>query len=357
MPDQLMNSFHIVVIGSSEIALVCAYTARNTYPDKKVALIINKDGNYFINRLFNESGSFNNSEDGVAVIADEVISSKDKVIRLSNGKDIAFEKLVIAAGSEAIKPQIGGVEKEGVYFINKDPDYLNLVKSIAMRATNIVVFGGGYIGVVLTDELLRHGKNVTLIARTNRLLPSSIDTELSDDTAKLIKKEGGKIIFKSKVKEVLGDKKISGVKLRNGEELPCDFLIICCGEKPATAMADKFGIVYDHDRGILVDEYQRTSDKNIFAIGECAARFDFFCGDMSDFLLSTTRIEEAKLIGSNLYSVIYNRGRLINYINERNKLRDELKQKFTASASADKKQLTDSILTYQEVYYENRNPF
>jgi NADH oxidase (H2O2-forming) len=357
MPDQLMNLFHIVVIGSSEIALVCAYTARITYPDKKVALIINKDGNYFINRLFNDSGSFNNSEDGVAVIADEVISSKDKVIRLSNGKDIAFEKLVIAEGSEAIKPQIGGVEKEGVYFINKDPDYLNLVKSIAMRATNIVVFGGGYIGVVLTDELLRHGKNVTLIARTNRLLPSSIDTELSDDTAKLIKKEGGKIIFKSKVKEVLGDKKISGVKLRNGEELPCDFLIICCGEKPATALADKFGIVYDHDRGILVDEYQRTSDKNIFAIGECAARFDFFCGDMSDFLLSTTRLEEAKLIGSNLYSVIYNRGRLINYINERNKLRDELKQKFTESASADKKQLTDSILTYQEVYYENRNPF
>ncbi|HSL89221.1 MAG TPA: NAD(P)/FAD-dependent oxidoreductase [Ignavibacteriaceae bacterium] len=351
-----MNSFHIVVIGSSEIALVCAYTAHNTYPDKKVALIINKDGNDFINRLFN-SGCFNNSDNVVTVIADEVIARKNNMIRFNNGEEIVFEKLVIATGSEAIRPQIEGVEKQGVYFINKDPDYLNLVKSKAIRASNIIVFGGGYIGVMLTDELLCDGKNVALIARTNRLLPSSIDTELSDDTAKLIKKEGGRIIFKSKVKEVLGNQKISGVKLRNGEELPCDFLIICCGEKPDTTLAEIFGIVYDNDRGILVDEYQRTSDKNIFAIGECAARFDFFCGDMSDFLLSTTRIEEAKLIGSNLYSVIYNRGRLINYINERNKLRDQLKKTFTASAAGDKKQLSDSVLIYQEVNYENRNPF
>lgn len=317
-----MKLFHIVVIGNSETALICAINAVKTYPDKNIALILKKNGNEFINKLFNTADL--NSKTGITVLEDEITSRDDFVLQLASGTEITFEKLVIATGSVAIKPNIEGIEREGVYFINKDPDYLISVKSKALNAENIIVFGGGYIGLMLTDELLRAGKNVTLIARTNRLLPSSIDTELSEESKKLIEKEGGKIIFKSKVKEILGNKKISGVKLRNGEELPCDFLIICCGEKPDTNLAEKIGIVYDADRGVLVDEYQRTSDRNIFAIGECAARFDFFCGDLSDFMLSTTRMEEAKLIGSNLYSVIYNRGSLISFMNKKMKLRNDI---------------------------------
>lgn len=337
-----MKLFHIVVIGSDETALVCALSSQKIYPDKRVALIINNGRNDFVNRLYN-SGSFNNGDDDVTVITDEVITRNDNMIGLMSGDEIAFEKLVIATGSEAIKPHIEGVGKEGVYFMNKDPDYLLMIKSRAMKAERIVIFGGGYVGVVLADELLTSGKNVTLIGRTNRLLPSSFDPDLSGETKKIIENAGGRIILKSKVKQVLGETKITGVRLRDGDELPCDFLIICCGEKPDTKLAEMFGLVYDNDRGILVDEYQRTSDKNIYAIGECAARFDFFCGDLSHFLLSATRIEEAKLIGSNLYSVIYNRGRLTDYILERNKVRQSIQNSLKSLVDSDSNRLIDII--------------
>jgi NADPH-dependent 2,4-dienoyl-CoA reductase/sulfur reductase-like enzyme len=319
-----MNLFHIVIIGSNETALFCAITAHKEYPDKNVALIINNNGNKFINRMFNSLLS--DSKNEIKIIRDEVVLRKTSSLFLKSGDEIVFEKLVIASGSEAISPNIEGVEKDGVYFITKDPDQLLAIKNKALESDNIIVFGGGYTGVLLTDELLREGKRVTLVGRTNRLLPSSIDPEVSEETKKILETEGGRIIFKSKVKKVLGNRKISGVRLRDGEELNCDFLIICCGEKPNTDLAAKLGLVYDSDRGILVDEYQRTSDKNIFAIGECAARFDFFCGDLSNFILSTTRMEEAKLIGSNLYSVIYNRGRLIDYINEKEKFRKTIQK-------------------------------
>ncbi len=337
-----MNSFHIVVIGNSETALVCSLTAQKTYPDKKVALIINSRRNEFINRLFN-SGSFNNNDNGVAVMADEVITRSENVIGLMSGEEINFEKLVIATGSEAIQPHIEGVDKEGVYFINKDPDYLLIIKNRALEAEKIVIYGGGYIGVVLADELLRAGKNVTLVERTNRLLPSSIDLEVSKEAKNILEAQGGRIIFKSKVRQVFGNNKISGVRLRDGEVLGCDYLIICCGERPETKLAEKFGLVYDNDRGILVDEYQRTSDKNIFAVGECAARFDFFSGDLSDFTISTTRLEEAKLIGSNLYSVIYNRGRLNDYISERNNIRTRIQKSLKSSDYININQYIDSI--------------
>ncbi len=318
-----MNLFQIVVAGNNETALVCAVTSKRAYPDKSVALITNDRESNFIHRIL-DSGFCDSSGTGITFIEDEIVSRHDNIINLKNSDDILFEKFVIATGSEPIKPNIEGAYKEGVYFYSKNPDYLLTLREFALRSERPIIFGGGYAGVVLTDELLHLGKKVTLIERANRLLPSSIDPELSTETKNIIESEGGKVIFKSKIKQIIGDNQIRSVKLRDGNELPCDFLIICCGERPNTSLAKIFGLVYDNDRGILVDEYHRTSDRNIFAIGECAARFDFFCGDLSDYILSTTRIEEAKLIGSNLYSVIYNRGRLIDYINRRKNFINDL---------------------------------
>lgn len=340
-----MNLFHIIIIGSNETALICALTAQKAYPDKKVALIINNHINEFIKRLFN-SGSFNNGDSSITIIKDEINTRNDNLIRLESGDEIVFEKLVIATGSEALKPHIEDVDKAGVYFIDKDPDYLLSIKKKASKAGNIVVFGGGYIGVVLADELLREGKNVTLVVRTNRLLPSSLDREVSEEAKSIIEQQGGQIIFKSKIKKIIGNGRISAVRLRDGEELVCDFLIICCGERPNTEMAAKFGLVYDGDRGILVDEYHRTSDRNIFAIGECAARFDFFSGDLTDFILSATRSEEANLIGSNLYSVIYNRGRLIDYINGRKKIRNSIEESLKSPSFISEESIISSILNH-----------
>lgn len=338
-----MSFFNILIIGGNETALVCALSAKKSYPDKAVALIINNSGNAFIHNLF-KTGSFYNDDGGINVITDEVMSRNDDTIELSGGEQIAFEKIVIATGSEAIIPQIQGVEKDGVYFINKDPDHILSIRDKALLSEKIVVFGGGYAGVTFADELLRAGKNVTIVQRSNRLLPSSIDLEVSEAARKIIESEGGKIIFKSKIREVLGDDRITGIRLRNNEILKCDLLIICCGEKPNTSLAEKFGLVYDNDRGILVDEYHRTSDRNIFAIGECAARFDFFCGDLTNFILSSARFEEAKLIGSNIYSVIYNRGRLVDFMKEKKRIQREIEKKFKTEIHYNKKQKLTSLL-------------
>ena len=340
-----MNFFNILIIGGNEIALVCALSAKKTYPEKEVALITNNLGNAFINNLF-KPGSLNNGDRGITVISDEVVSRDNDVIKLKCGDNISFEKIVIATGSEAIKPHIDGVEKEGVYFVNKDPDHIIALRAKAVAAENIVVLGGGYIGVVLADEFLSAGKSVTIIQRSNRLLPSSFDVDVSNEAKNILENQGGRIIFKSKIREVLGTDKITGVRLNNDEILACDFLIICSGEKPNTNLADKFGIVYDNDRGILVDEYQRTSDKNIFAIGECAARFDFFCGELSNFILSSTRIEEAEMIGSNLYSAIYNRGRLIDYMNEKKNIQKNVERTLRSTVTSKEKQSISSLLNH-----------
>lgn len=310
-----MKSVDVVIYGYSEIALVCAFSAIKTYSDKTVLLINPSNSKVIIEDLLSELTSKLNTS--INIVNSSITKREGNKLFLNNGKSLFFEKLVIATGSRASESHIAGMNKDGVYLVDKDLENINSIKEQAINSESIVVFGGGYIGVELTDELLRADKNVTIIERSTRLLPSSFDSEISTAAKQIVEKQGGTVILNNKVKAILGINRVTGVKLRNDETIDCDFLIICCGSKPNLEVAEKLGIISDRDRGILVDDYFRTSDKNIFAIGDCAAKFDFFRGDLRGFLMRSEKIEEAELVGSNLYSIIYNRGQISSYLSKK----------------------------------------
>lgn len=318
-----MESYQIVIVGNGEPALVCALSARNTYPDKNIAIIKNDKRNSIVEEiLLAASGDFGRK---LSIIYDDIVQKNNNTLNLASGRKIQYEKLVIAAGSSAIEPPIDGIKKRGVVLIDTDPKYLRKIKREALEANSIVIFGGGYIGVELSDELLSVGKKVTIVEKSKRLMPSSFDAEISVKAKEIIENMGGKVILDSKIRSILGDDSVSGVKLSNDEIIDCDFLIICCGTRPNTELAEKLGLIFDRDRGILVDEYFRTSDKDIYAVGECAAKFDFYASDLANVLLHNTKMEEAKLVGANLYSVIFNRGKMIDYLNEKRNIRGKIK--------------------------------
>ena len=214
--------------------------------------------------------------------------------------------------------------------ISKDPEHLRKIKKEALKADSIVIYGGGYIGVELCDELLRAGKQVTIIEKSKRLMPSSFDADISKKVKEVIENLGGKVMLDEKIKSVIGIDAVTGIKLSSDEIINCDFLMICCGSRPNVEAAEKLGVIFDRDRGILVDEYFRTSNKDIYAVGDCAAKYDFFASDLSNFLMYNSKMEEAKLLGANLYSVIFNRGKMISYLSEKrnikNKIKTELKK-------------------------------
>jgi len=170
-------------------------------------------------------------------------------------------------------------------------------------------------------------------------MPSSFGSDISIKVKEVIENLGGRVILGLKIKSILGIDAVTGVKLSSDETIDCDFLMICCGSRPNVDMAEKLGIIFDRDRGILVDEYFRTSDKDIYAVGECAAKFDFFSSDLSNVLMYSSKMEEAKLLGANLYSVIFNRGNMISYLNENRNFKDrivnELKKKEILNAAED----------------------
>jgi len=319
-----MDKIEILILGNCREAVVCAKFARKNYPDKSVAILIssysdyiNMLNNYFdylIKAKINKVYKFLIDKIEIDVLLDEVLSRNEKKLLLKSGRIIEFEKLVFALGCKCPDLHIEGIEKSGVIFLKTNLHQLDRIRQIALSKNKIAIYGGGYIGVKLSDELLSLKKNLVLVEKSRCLLPESINPALGLEVKDILSNMGGEIFLNTTIKKILGGESIEAVETNKENIIECDLLLISCKNKPNINLAQQFGLICDSDRGILVDEYFRTSEEGIFAIGECAARFDFFKGDLFSAILSSTFVMEGSIVGSNLYSSIYNRNRSLEYL-------------------------------------------
>lgn len=316
-----MEEHEITILGDGREAVVCAQSAKKKYPEKGVVILV-PDYQCFVNKISSLFFFFMEKEGNrdfqlfldshkIIVIVDEAIDRRGHKLHLKSGRIILFEKLIIAQGCKCPNLPIDGLNKEGIYFLKPNFDQLFDIKQLALKAETIVIYGGSYMGVKLADELLNLDKNVFLIEKSAWLLPETIDSSLGREVLVLLSGQGCKIILNKKIKSIVGDYKIKAVRLSSSEIINCDILLISCKSKPNVDFAEKLGLVCDPDKGILVDEYCRTSEKDIYAVGECAAHFEFFRGDLADAILSSTYVLEGSIVGANLYSIIYNRNSLL----------------------------------------------
>ncbi len=130
-----------------------------------------------------------------------------------------------------------------------------------------------------------------------------MDIEFGKHVTEILTARGAKVLLSEKVEAIVGNTKVKGVKLAEGQEIPAEMVIICTGGRPNIELANEFGLQHDPRYGIHVNEYLRTSDRDIFAIGDCAAKYDFFTGEPTDTRLASTAMSEGRLVGSNLFQI------------------------------------------------------
>lgn len=313
-----MKSTDVLIIGGSAAGMVAAVTGKSNWPDKKFILVKKQKDMMVpcgIPYIFGTLGSSEKNimpvdsimqKNGIESIIDEatMINHVEKFVTFKSGEVVKYNKLVIATGSTPLKPKwLMGAELENVFVIPKDKEYLDSVSAKLTNLKNIAVIGAGFIGVEFSDELTKRGYNVTLIEKMPNILNLAFDVELSDVIKTMLIERGVKVITGTGIKMVKGEGKVEAVELENGDVINMDAVILSIGYKPNSVLAGNSGIYVDEDNFIAVDEYMRTHNEDIFAVGDCAQKRDFVTRKRVSTMLASTACAEARIAGMNLFSL------------------------------------------------------
>ena len=233
----------------------------------------------------------------------EVVSldRSKKTVKLQGGEEIGYNKLVLATGSSPLKPPIPGIDKENVWFAWKNTDYLEELAKAIRGAGDIVVIGGGFIGLEFADECRKSGHKVTVIELLEHCLQLVCSTDLCIRAEEALKENKINIITSNGVKSINGNGKAESVTLQSGEEIKCDMVLLGIGVVPNVKVAKDAGLDIGPTGGIKVDEFQRTTDPDIFAVGDCAEKYSFFNGLPVPVRLASVATREGKIAAANLF--------------------------------------------------------
>ena len=307
----------VLVIGGGPAGIISAVTARKYYPDKKIVLmksvaegVIPCGIPYMFASLNcpddNKLGNQALEKNGIDVVIDEAVAiRRDRtVVETKSGGEFRYEKLILAAGSSPILPPVPGIDLQGVYPVNKDMVYLTKVIEEVKQAKTVLVLGGGFIGVEFADEISKMGgKKVFLVEMLPHILANSFDPEFSQLAQDKLSASGVDVLTGIRVEKLSGAARVEKAHLSDGRIIAIDAVVLGIGALPNTQLAVDAGLDLGKGRGIWVDEYMRTSDPDIFAVGDCAGKRDFFTRRNAPVLLASTATAEARVAGANLYAL------------------------------------------------------
>lgn len=208
------------------------------------------------------------AERGIATRFGERVSAIDrtqKVVR-SPGGDVAYDKVVLATGSDPFMLPLPGVDLAGVI------SYRDIEDTRLMMAVEpgqpVVVIGGGLLGLEAAAGLAARGADVTVVHLMSHLMERQLDAEAGAMLCASLEARGITVLCDAASERILGhDGEVSGLALKDGRVLDCTLLVMAVGIRPSVGLAQDAGLAVG--RAVIVDDQLRSSDPDILAIGEC----------------------------------------------------------------------------------------
>ena len=316
----------VLIIGGGPAGGVSAVTAKMNFPDKEVLVIREFEKQLVpcaIPYIFGET--LGTSEKDVSACGEAVkmgistligeIKDIDFIgkIAFTGMQAIHFDKLIFATGSKPFVHESlrHSLALNGVFTVAKNKKLIDIARKYIEDKKDIVVVGTGFIGVEMAMELSNAGKNVTLVGGSNHILKGAFDSEIAQEAESILLKAGVKFIGNDRVKAIIdknSDNIVNAVSLKSGAVIDTEVVFLATGYKPNTQLAQKVGVSLGHYGGIWTDEYMRTVNHDVFAVGDCSARRAFITKVPSKVMLASTSAAEGRVAGSSLYGLKYIKG-------------------------------------------------
>jgi assimilatory nitrate reductase electron transfer subunit len=204
------------------------------------------------------------------------VTAIDRVARTvtaDDGSETAYDDLVLATGSSAVVPPVQGIAGSdgrllrGVHVL-RTVDDCTAIAAGARDAARAVVVGGGLLGLEAARGLLGHGLQVDVVHGGSHLMDAQLDPTGGAVLRRAVTALGVGVHLGSFAAAVLGGRRVEGVRLADGREVPGSLVVLACGVRPQVDLARAAGVVVDS--GVVVDDRLATSDPHVYALGECA---------------------------------------------------------------------------------------
>jgi NAD(P)H-nitrite reductase large subunit/Pyruvate/2-oxoacid:ferredoxin oxidoreductase delta subunit len=279
---------HVVVVGSSAAGIAACEAAREHAPRCAITVVTADEGPEYSRPLlaYALAGRLDTAllrwrpdrylEDGIkATVVRGVravgLDGTRRALILSNGQEVAFDRLVIAAGARSARVSIPGATLSGVFGL-RDLDDLERLNRLTKPGRRAVVLGGGNVGLQVCEALVHRESHVTLVVRSPYLLSQMVDEAVGRRVGDLFERYGVAVRTERDVVEMTGTQQVETVRLDNGEVLPADLVVVGKGIEPDLAWLKGSGVAFR--RGVVVDSCNRTNMPGVFAAGDCAEAVD-----------------------------------------------------------------------------------
>ncbi|GHT38056.1 FAD-dependent oxidoreductase [Endomicrobiia bacterium] len=228
------------------------------------------------------------------------IDIEKKEVLVNGDKKLGYDKLLMATGSSPFIPQIKNLDfnkQENVFTFLTYRESVRLKEKITKKS-RVVIAGAGLIGLKAAEGLSKQVESITVIDLADRVMASVLDKPAADIIQNHIEQNDINFELQTSISEVRGEKNVSKVVLSNGRVLECDILIVAVGVRPNTDLAKAAGI--KTSKGIVVNEYMQTSEKDIYAAGDCVESLDLLLNENRVLALWPNASNQGEIAGLNM---------------------------------------------------------
>lgn len=226
------------------------------------------------------------------------IDRANRKVRVEGGRELPYDALVLATGAKPRKLPLVGADLDGVHLFRTAAD-VDRVRERFVSGAKLVVVGAGYIGLEVAAVARQCGLEVTVLETAVRPLARVTSPEVAGFFLDEHTRQGVRFVLGGQCALIKGADRVTGVALTDGAELPADLVIAGIGVTPDIAIAEQCGLTVNN--GIVTDRHCRTSDPNIFAIGDCAARpMVHYGGQIARLESVHNAVEGAKIVAATL---------------------------------------------------------
>jgi NADPH-dependent 2,4-dienoyl-CoA reductase/sulfur reductase-like enzyme/rhodanese-related sulfurtransferase len=312
----------LLVIGGVAAGLKAAAKARRCDPDMEIVVFQEEDEisyagcglPYYISGLIRERddlisrtpGKF--ALEGIRILKNRRIEGIDVQSHVISGRKVGsgeiftdhYDRLVIATGAYPIRPKIEGIDLRNIFYLRSifDADAIfQQIQSESIR--NVVIAGGGYIGLEMAESLIHRGKNVTIVELAPQIL-TLFDEDFAGILKQYLERKGVKVFTSEGIQTMRGEKgKVTYVQTVS-REIEADVVLMSLGIRPQVELAKQAGLKIGESGAIWVNEKMETSAEGIYAAGDCVETTHLITGKKVWIPLGSTANKQGRVVGVNV---------------------------------------------------------